>query len=121
MLSINLQIGAWAVFGSDGGLNLPHPATFSAQTLKMYVNPSKRPSTFTSSASMMLRLTRAQCVLFISRFSTQYPWMGLPLSLGSFQVTTMLLAVISVISGFSGASGGSEIWKNVKYQLTTLK
>lgn len=106
---IFLHIGAWAVFGSDGGLNLPHPATFSAQTLKIYVNPSRRPSTFNSRASMMLRLTRAQCVLLISRFSTQYPWIGLPLSLGSFQVTTMLLAVMSLISGLSGASGGSEI------------
>lgn len=53
-------------------------------------------------------LTRAQCELLISRRSTQYPRMGLPLSFGSFQITSMLLAVMSSISGFSGASGGSE-------------
>lgn len=53
-------------------------------------------------------LTRAQCELLISLRSTQYPSMGLPLSFGSFQVTSMLLAVISLISGLSGASGGSK-------------
>lgn len=107
----NLLICACAVFGSDGGLNFPGPATFSAQTLKIYVRPSKRPSTFNSKSGTMVRLTLAQCVLLISRFSTQYPSMGLPLSLGSIQVTHILLAVTSLISGFSGASGGSELTK----------
>lgn len=53
-------------------------------------------------------LTRAQCELLISRRSTQYPKMGLPLSLGWFQVTSMLLAVTSSTCGLSGASGGSK-------------
>lgn len=57
-------------------------------------------------------LTRAQCELLISRRSTQYPIIGLPLSFGSFQVTNMLVAVISSICGLSGASGGSEIRKS---------
>lgn len=35
-------------------------------------------------------LTRVQRELLISRRSTQYPRIGLPLSLGSFQVTSML-------------------------------
>lgn len=54
-------------------------------------------------------LTRAQCELLISRRSTQYPIIGLPLSLGSFQVTNMLVAVMSSIWGLSGASGGSKM------------
>lgn len=54
-------------------------------------------------------LTRAQCELLISRRSTQYPIIGLPLSFGSFQMTNMLVAVISSICGLSGASGGSKI------------
>lgn len=110
----NLLIGACAVFGSDGGLNFPGPATFSAQTLKIYVRPSKRPSTFISKSGTMVRLTLVQCVLLISRFSTQYPSMGLPLSFGSAQVTSILLAVESLISGFSGASGGSELTRHIE-------
>lgn len=35
-------------------------------------------------------LTRVQRELLISRRSTQYPTIGLPLSFGSFQVTSML-------------------------------
>lgn len=61
-------------------------------------------------------LTRAQCELLISRRSIQYPKMGLPLSLGSFQVTSMLWAVMSSISGLLGASGGSVGDDHMKQQ-----
>lgn len=32
---VNIRIGAWAVLGSEGMLNFPGPAWFSAATLKM--------------------------------------------------------------------------------------
>ncbi|KAF3843789.1 hypothetical protein F7725_002638 [Dissostichus mawsoni] len=54
--TVYLRMGAWAVLGSEGRLNFPGPAWFSAATLKMYVIPSMRPSTFSSvSATISLR------------------------------------------------------------------